>query len=143
MRGEVIAMDDKSAANTATNDAPKVITAGQVILWWELRRILFNAILLVIGLAAIIGCLWLIDMVNPDGDVGTPLLGIVLYGFLANLFYTLGWIVELSGRQTDPASARLRGQRMFRAGMLFSCILTSLPFWFGIAFLVVNRAHAH
>jgi hypothetical protein len=120
-----------------------VMTAGKVILWWELRRILFNAILFVIGLASVIGCLWLVDMVNPDADVGTPMLGIVLYGFLANAFYTLGWIIEISGRQTDPASARLRGQRMFRSGMLFSCILTSLPFWFGIASWIMNRARAH
>jgi cytochrome bd-type quinol oxidase subunit 1 len=119
------------------------MTAGKVILWWELRRILFNAILFVIGLAAVIGGLSLIDVVDPNRDVGTPLLGIVLYGFLANLFYTLGWIVELAGRQTDPASARLRGQRMFRAGMLFSCVLTTLPFWFGFGFWALNRTHSH
>ena len=119
------------------------MTAGKVILWWELRRILFNAILFVIGLAAVIGGLSLIDVVDPNRDVGTPLLGIVLYGFLANLFYTLGWIVELAGRQTDPASARLRGQRMFRAGMLFSCVLTTLPFWFGFGIWALNRTHSH
>jgi hypothetical protein len=32
-----------------------ILTTGQVIRWWELRRLLYNAVLLVIGVLAIAG----------------------------------------------------------------------------------------
>ena len=64
------------------------------------------------------------DAIEPMGLV----VGVVVYSAMANLCYTLGWVVELWSRKTDPVAARLRGQWMFRAGLLFSCVLTSLPF---------------
>ena len=124
-----------------------VMTDWQVIRWWELRRLLYNAILLVIGIAAISGMEFLMDKVIPSGeDAVEPMalfLGVALYGFTANVCYTLGWIVELWGKKTSPASARLRGQWMFRVGLLFSCVLTSLPFWFGCLFWILRRGRAH
>jgi hypothetical protein len=134
-------MSDRSP-NQAAHSEP-AMTVGRVILWWELRRILFNAILLVIGLAAVIGGLSLIDLAYPDRDVGSPILGIILFGFVANLCYTLGWIVEIKGRQTDPASARSRGTRMFRWGMFSSSLLATFPLWVGLGFWIVNRVHHH
>jgi len=123
-----------------------LMTTGQVIRWWELRRLLYNATLFVIGVVAIAGMEWLIAKVIPLGeDAVEPMIlffGVLVYGVLANLFYTLGWIIELWGRQNNPASARRRGQWMFRAGLLFSCILTSLPFWFACIFWATHRSHS-
>jgi hypothetical protein len=122
-------------------------TTGQVIRWWELRRLLYNAVLLVIGVLAIAGMEWLMTKVIPLGeDAIEPMLlfvGVVLYGVMANLCYTLGWVVELRGRKTDPVAARQRGHRMFRAGLLFSSVLTSLPFWFACVYWITHRGHAH
>lgn len=114
------------------------MTTGQVIRWWELRRLLYNALLLVVGIAAIAGMEWLMSRAIPLGeDAVEPMilvLGVLAYALLANLCYTLGWVVELRNRKTDPVAARQRGQWMFRAGLLFSCALTSLPFWFACVF---------
>ena len=130
-------------ANAGSDNAPPVFSTGRVILWWELRRLLYNFALLVIGLPAVLGMMLLMEKAHPHVDDDfLPFLGIVLYGFMANLCYTLGWSVELMGRRTDPVSARARGQWMFRAGMVFSCLLTSLPFWFGCVYWALNRAHA-
>src|ERR1700735_5302623 len=99
------------------------MTVGQVIRWWELRRLLYNVVLLAVGLVAISGMEWLMGRVVPMGEDAiepmTLVLGVAVYGVMANLCYTLGWIVELWGRKSDPATARERGQWMFRAGLLF------------------------
>jgi len=121
------------------NTPGEVMTVAQVIRWWELRRVLYNAVLLVIGVATVSGTLWLVDKVNPGSDVGTPMLGALLYGVMANLCYTMGWIIELLGRSRNPVAARQRGQRMFRLGLAFSCLVTSLPFWFACAYFLAHR----
>jgi hypothetical protein len=123
------------------------MTTGRVILWWELRRLVYNAVLLVIGGATVAGCEWLITKMIPLGDdVIEPMgliVGAVVYGAMANLFYTLGWIIELRGRKDDPVAARRQGQWMFRAGLLFSCVLTSLPFWFACLMWGLRRVRVH
>jgi hypothetical protein len=123
------------------------MTTIQVIRWWELRRLLYNAVLLAVGVAAIAGMEWLMGQVIPLGeDAIEPMalvLGVAVYGLLANLCYTLGWLVELRGRKADPAVARRRGRWMFRAALLFSCVLTSLPFWFACVYWSTHRGHAH
>jgi hypothetical protein len=117
------------------------MTNWGVIRWWELRRLLYNAILLPIGIASVLGMMWLMEKVTPGvGDDFTPFLGIVLYGFMANLCYTLGWIVELIGRRKDEAGARLRARELFIIGLGFSCLLTSTPFWFGLIYWLTHRS---
>lgn len=123
------------------------MTTSQVIRWWELRRLLYNAVLLSVGVAAIASMEWLMGRVISQGeDAIEPMvliLGVVVYGIMANLCYTLGWVIELRRRRTDPVAARQRGQWMFRAGMLFSCVLTSLPFWFACVFWIAHRSRVH
>ena len=123
------------------------MTTGQVIRWWELRRLLYNVVLLVVGVTAIMGMEWLMTKVIPLGeDAVEPMilvLGVFVYGLMANLLYTSGWLIELWGRKSDPKSARRRGQWMFRAGLVFSCLLTSLPFWLACLYWIMHRGRAH
>jgi hypothetical protein len=121
------------------HDSDQVMTSGQVIRWWELRRVLYNAVLLVIGAAAMFGTLWLIDKVNPNSDIGTPILGVFLYALIANSCYTMGWIVELLARRRDAVAARQLGQRMFRLGTVSSCAITTLPFWFTCVYFIAHK----
>ncbi|HWG18897.1 MAG TPA: hypothetical protein VG225_00105 [Terracidiphilus sp.] len=119
-----------------------VLSAGQVISWWEWRRLAFNAALLLIGIAALIGFEILMEKSIPPGeDAEEPmglLLGVIAYGFMANVCYTFGWIFELILRQADPASARELGKKMFRVGMFYSWVLTTAPFWFGVLFYILR-----
>ena len=79
----------------------------------------------------------------PAGDRAAETLGLLLisagYALVANLFCTLGWVLELQERKTAPEFARERAVRNFRKGFLFSCGLTSLPFWIGLVVWVVHR----
>jgi hypothetical protein len=123
------------------------LSRGEVIRWWEVRRLAYNAVLLAVGLATIAGYEWLMSKLIPLGEDAIEPMGlvvlVVLYGAMANLCYTLGWIIELRGRKTDPVAARQRGRRMFRAGLLFSCVLTSLPFWFACVCWFAHRIRVH
>ncbi|MGC1385918.1 MAG: hypothetical protein WA823_19255 [Candidatus Acidiferrales bacterium] len=121
---------DKNAAEV-TPGSPAALTRADVIRWWELRRIPYNVTLLVIGTVALYGGAWVLGGKRPEltMDVWPIAIPCFVYGFIANIFYTLGWVVELWGRTTDAAAARRRAVLTFRAGFALSCVLTTLPFW--------------
>lgn len=123
------------------------MSTGQVIRWWERRRLVYNVVLLLVGVAAVAGMEWLMTKVIPLGeDAVEPMilvLSVMVYGLMANFCYTLGWILELRSRKSNPVSARQRGEWMFRAGLLFSCVLTSLPFWFACMYWATHQSQAH
>jgi hypothetical protein len=110
--------------------------ASEVIRWWESRRLFFN---LVVGCTGILTCILCIACaVIAESFVGEaigipdgPLLGvffILFYGILANVFYTGGWIVELTFRTST--TAKRSGEfalKAFRAGTAFSILLTLCP----------------
>ena len=71
-------------------------------------------------------------IVRPGEDFMEPLalLGMVLlYGFMANVCYTFGWVTELAWAKDDPAKSQDFRVRAFRAGLVFSIALTTLPIW--------------
>ena len=117
----------------------------QVIRWWEIRRIPYNGLLFVIGLTSLLTMEWLMGKVIPVGeDAVEPFalaVGVVVYAIMANLCYTLGWIVELGNRNADEGHQRARAKRLFLAGLWFSSLLASLPFWFGLVFWLLHRNH--
>jgi hypothetical protein len=117
------------------------MTTWEIIRWWEIRRLPYNAILFVIGIASIFAMEFFARKATCVGDAPGLETGltIVLYGIVANVCYTLGWIVEFAGRQIDKTAARSRARKHFLLGLWFSCLLTSAPFWFGIYFWLSRR----
>jgi hypothetical protein len=124
--------------------------AGEVIQWWEGRRLFFNA---VVGCTGIITCaLLVICAILADSVVGEaiglpdgPLLGvfgIFFYGILANVFYTGGWIGELALKTVTTATkSNSFALKSFRAGVAFSVIITLLPAavcWIAFALAVLH-----
>jgi hypothetical protein len=112
------------------------VTSLEVIRWWEIRRIYYNAALLAIGLAALAFMMWFTNGIflflgDGIGSVGLT-AGILLYGLAANACYTLGWILELQEHGDNPAQARARAEQRYRLGFRFSALLTTAPFCFGI-----------
>ena len=109
---------------------------GDVIRWWESRRLFFNV---VVGCTGIITCaLLIVCAFAADSTVGEPIgmpdgpllgvFGIVLYGILANICYTGGWIGELLARATSNATrSNSFGLKAFRIGLTFSIFVTLFP----------------
>ena len=101
------------------------------IAWWELRRIPYNMLMLGAGVLSLASILFIGSyFIRPGEDVIEPfavIAGVVVYGVLANLAYTLGWITELlwswgNTERTEPMRARI-----FWMGVAFSVALTLLP----------------
>src|SRR3954462_10322342 len=82
----------------------------QVIFWWELRRILYNSIVLFCGAISLMIMSAIVN-VPPGEDLVEP---IAVFGFaiVCNAAYTLGWFTELFRRQSSTY-----GPNMFKTGL--------------------------
>jgi hypothetical protein len=115
-------------------DSP-VRSAREVIGWWEARRIPFN---LIVGSAGILTCI-IVGVVALGAEIlfnsefGLPnppafaLIGIFIYGILANICFTGGWILELIIRRLWPREADRFATLSFSFGVIFSVLLTLAP----------------
>jgi hypothetical protein len=106
-----------------------------VIGWWESRRIPFN---LIVGSAGILTCI-VVGVVGLGAEIlfnsefglpnppGFAVVGIILYGIMANICFTCGWIVELVVREFWPSEADRFATLTFSLGLVFSVLLTLAP----------------
>jgi len=108
---------------------------SQIIWWWEKRRFWFN---LVVGFIGLFNCLLMVGIgLYTEYAAGTPIgipdptmsaiVTILVYGIMANICYTGGWVAELIARDIWQARARRFGQITFALGLFFSVLLTLLP----------------
>jgi hypothetical protein len=106
----------------------------QVILWWEDRRLVYNLILLVVGVVSIVRFEYILSPMIPRGEDAIESMAlalfVVLYAVGANLCYTLGWVIELIMRKRATETSRVYGRFLFVLGVALSCALTTLPVWF-------------
>jgi hypothetical protein len=122
---------------------------GQLIAWWEIRRIAYN---LVVGVSGLVTCGTLIAIallrsptpISKHSDVGNPFVGvivIIIYAVMANVCYTAGWITELIVTKIWGAQRGRYGEIVFSLGFAFSVALTLLPLVvFGPAALFASRS---
>src|SRR5580692_5956498 len=120
-------------------------TSLGVVGWWEARRPAFNLMVGVVGLmsctiigAVILGAYFLFDVdLFPEFF---SILMIPLYGFLANVCYTGGWIAEIIVRKAWPQDAERLAIATFKLGLQFSLLLTAMPGTFALVFGIVGLA---
>ena len=98
----------------------------EIIRWWEARRLAYN---LAIGAAGMVSvfAVAVTEVLFGGRLQGPPLLLVLVYGVLANLFYTLGpiadtLIMRFWGRHYSEV-----GPTIFRYGFVFAVGLTLLP----------------
>jgi hypothetical protein len=106
-----------------------------IVRWWEARRLHFNVYVGVVGIIT-----WLLVLiagsatVKPGEDFEEPLamiFGPIIYAFIANACYTLGWIADNASSQSRPRIG------LYKAGVIFSIVLTALPgVWAVVAWLM-------
>lgn len=109
----------------------------QIIGWWEIRRILYNVIVLFCGLISMSIMYALINLKSGE-DLQEP-LAIIGFAFVCNLCYTLGWLVEIYKPKSNTF-----GAKMFKTGLYFTLFWVFLPavlhiiFWIGRGFVKMN-----
>lgn len=109
--------------------APAERRPGAIFSWWESRRLAYNVWVGAAGTFTVVAGTLL--AVLPPGGFGLPPLEIwkpiVIFGVLANVFYTAGAVVEILanrifGRQLLPV-----GPALYRMGLTFSVGLALFP----------------
>jgi hypothetical protein len=108
----------------------------EIIEWWESRRVFYNLVLVLVGMAGVflmLLCGVLAELLVgeaigiPDGPILVP-FGAIAFGFLANVFYTGGWIAELLlSKFKHDRNTNVFGVRAFRLGVKFSIFITLFP----------------
>jgi hypothetical protein len=75
---------------------PKSDTFRGIVAWWEKRRIHYNLVLLIVGIWSTYTYWSLFDQYakDPSDDGIFPGLMPIVFGIMANIFYTSGWIIE-------------------------------------------------
>ncbi|HKD81196.1 MAG TPA: hypothetical protein VKH81_15985 [Candidatus Angelobacter sp.] len=112
----------------------EVASPSQIILWWERRRALYNVAVGLVGFASVAVLLTVgPKVVGAQEPLFSPFflfLGILIYAVGANICYTAGWIFELLLRKRGRQNTEKFANAAFKAGLGFSCVITSLPIWF-------------
>ena len=101
-------------------------STGEIVRWWESRRPLYNLALLVAGVTSL-ASVFVVELFLGEGSGKIPWGGILVYGFLANLLYTLGPIADTIVMRTWGRDYSEVGPTLFRYGFAFAVGLTLLP----------------
>ena len=111
------------------------LRAAEIVRWWELRRLPYNAIVGAVGIVSA-GIMVIVAFTcesRGGAPIGLPdppifaIVGILLYGILANLCYTGGWIVELLVTKVWRLDTARFGSIAFALGTAFSVFITLIP----------------
>lgn len=122
----------------------------RVVHWWESRRPAYNLIVGGTGLATLVyvnalelalGQGW---FAVPWGGPGSTvqMIGIGVYALMANVCYTMGWVVENLVERWLKKPIYGLGPALFRYGLAFSVGLTVLPAVMITAVNVLGRLFA-
>ncbi len=103
--------------------------------WWEARRLRYNLLVGVVGVATWVLVPFVGSLVVKSGvDFEEPFMmiaGPIIYGIFANLCYSLGWVVDTTIYRGDPRTV------LYKAGLIFSLIQTALPgIWAVVAWCI-------
>jgi len=101
----------------------------QIIIWWEIRRILYNIIILIAGILSIIIILLAMILVDypsrvqiKEGEDFIEPFAIPMFLILSNIFYTLGWLIELFIKRSLNF-----GPKMFKIILFFTFFRIFFP----------------
>ena len=98
-----------------------------VVDWWESRRAVYNFTVGAAGILSLV-TVTLLAWIHPHPvPFRMPAAPILLYAFMANLFYTFGSVADVFIHRTWGPEYAPVGPAMFRYGFVFSVGLTLLP----------------
>ncbi|HET9439726.1 MAG TPA: hypothetical protein VFO52_06125 [Longimicrobiales bacterium] len=106
--------------------APAARSTAAIFVWWEHRRLGYNAVMAVTGLCSL-AMMSIVAHLPPGSTELPPIALVVLYAIVANVFYWLGPVVECALELIWPGKLLPTGPTLFRMGLTFSVGLNFLP----------------
>jgi hypothetical protein len=103
--------------------------AIDIIAWWEVRRIPYNFLVGVWGAICLLIFTYSLNAsghLAPGEDAIEPLV-LPFMPIAVNVCYSIGWPVEIVLRRLRSDLNPKLGEFLFRAGLIFSFALISLP----------------
>jgi hypothetical protein len=115
------------------------LTPARAVVWWEVRRIPFNIIIGSYGIACLVIFFLAIastGRLEPGEDAVEP-IALMAAPIGVNCLYTLGWLLEGTGRLLRPQLPASTGPVLLKLGLTLGVALISLPpaFWVGYRLL--------
>ena len=108
---------------------PEPRSVWSIIGWWELRRLLYNLALGLVGGVSFVLFLVFSSLLGqldpPDNDVDFLVIPVVVV--LANMAYTGGWVVELLVRLIWGDRYPHLGPKLLKLGLLLTLNVVLLP----------------
>lgn len=115
----------------------------RVVLWWEIRRIPYNVLVGLYGISCLLIFCWAIETsghLKPGEDAVEP-IALFAAPFGVNIFYTLGWLVEVPARTLSPSLSPRFGPLLLKLGIGLSAFLISIPAAFWGGYRLLELAH--
>lgn len=107
--------------------APARRTTAGIVSWWEGRRLAYNAFVATAGVFTL-ATVSLVTALPPFSEASpVPLVAVAVYGIMANVMYTLGWVLEVAAEKLFRGDLLPVGPALYRMGLTFALGLTLLP----------------
>ena len=97
----------------------------EVYQWWESQRLKYNLISFSIGICSIFGIQAIVKLRFVDFEI--YVLAALIVALLGNLFYFLGWLIELFTSRNEKV-----GPILFSLGTIFTGIVLVAPFFLAL-----------
>lgn len=104
--------------------------------WWEKRRLAYN---LIVGATGVI-CVFILSLI-PFLEL-INLIGIIIYGIIANMFYSLGFVIEIGAKYYFRSKMDFTEKRkiLFVIGLVLSVLVTiGLSFMYAFVLLATSQ----
>lgn len=88
-------------------------TVGALLRWWESRRLLYNVVVGVTGLLSL-AVVATFASLPPAAHFRIGWQPIAAYALMANLCYSLGWLIETAGQRLWQDRCAPLGPVLFR-----------------------------
>jgi hypothetical protein len=105
--------------------APAERSPAAIFIWWESRRLAYNAIVGVTGIFSL-GMMAAIASLPPGSSSLPPLPLVLVYAIAANVCYCMGPLAECALEMIWPRKLLPTGPALYRMGLTFSLGLNFL-----------------
>ena len=109
-------MDPYHPPETEIENGSRQIICRQIVIWWEKRRLVYNGLMLLVGMV-------FIAFSSSTVGLGELISSAVAFGLGANVCYFAGPLVELYYSAIALKRSNILAELMFWAGLIFSLLL--------------------
>lgn len=106
---------------------PAKRSVGGIVRWWESRRLAYNVFVGTAGLLTTATFAVISALPPISSPEMVPWQGIVIFGIGANVFYTMGSIVEIVVQKLWRGQVLPVGPVLYRMGLTFAVGLALFP----------------